>query len=256
MKKTLWIPLVLILLALTVESSAQQTWRLRRYEGQVYLATTSMYGDIGLANKPFANLFNGVRPSAGFTARYALTRNIGAAVDLSYLMYGGKDEVGSSHGRVYSFMTNAFQHTARIEMYVLGQDVRYRSAAMYNRRGMVNNFNKLNMYLYAGLGGSLSKARIYDLNNDRAEPLTNPGYHPEMQYAVVFPVGAGLKWALDARWSMGTEFGYQFTLTDKLDGYAPVASQYNDSYYVISLRAIYKLRNDRRNMPIFNKLYR
>ncbi len=255
MKRNTWVLLIFLLL-LGGSDVFAQSWRLRRYEGQLYLGSTTMHGDIGLANKSLLNNFNGIRPSAGFIARYALTRDLGVSLDLSYMMYGGRDQEGSSHNRLYSFTTNAFQHTLRLEYYLLGSNKRHTSSAIYNRRGMVNSFSKVNLYMYLGIGGTLSKAVVHDLRNEGREPLNNPGYHPEMQYAVVFPVGAGFKWAVNARWSLGTEIGYQFTFSDKLDGYAPAASRYKDSYYILSLRVIYKLRNNRANRPVFNRLYR
>jgi len=62
--------------------------------------------------------------------------------------------------------------------------------------------------------------------------------------------------SIDPRWSVGLELGYQFTLSDKLDGYEPVFSNYNDSYYLLTLKAIYRVRNNRYGRPIFNKYYR
>ncbi len=86
--------------------------------------------------------------------------------------------------------------------------------------------------------------------------LSNPGYNNNSNYTAVFPLGAGVKWAIDPRWSIGAEMGYQFTLSDYLDGYASQWSKYNDSYFLTSVKAIYKIRNDRNGRPIFKKLYR
>jgi len=51
--------------------------------------------------------------------------------------------------------------------------------------------------------------------------------------------------------------GYQFTTTDLLDGYAPEGvSKHNDSYYLITVKAVYRIRNDKNGRPVFNKYYR
>jgi opacity protein-like surface antigen len=131
-----------------------------------------------------------------------------------------------------------------------------RGAGIYNRRGMVNNYNRIYLYLFAGAGGVLSSATVKDLNNDGLEPVENPGYFPGSQYSFAFPLGAGFKFSIDPRWSVGVELGYQFTLSDKLDGYAPAASQHNDSYYLLSVKGVYRIRNDKNGRPIFNKYYR
>ena len=33
-------------------------------------------------------------------------------------------------------------------------------------------------------------------------------------------------------------------------------SKYNDSYYLLTVKAIYRIRNDKNGRPIFNKYYR
>jgi len=254
MKNKLWIPIIALLLITSVDSYGQR-WKLRRYEMDAYVGVVSFHGDIGLANKPFANTFNGMRPSFGVIPRFMIRENLAVSLDLGYLMYGGKDEEGSSHGRYYSFNSHAFQHIARVEFFIIGPRTAPITGAMYNRRGMVNNYNKIFVYAYAGAGGVLSKATVKDVNTGE-EPITNPGYNNNMVYGAVFPLGAGVKWAIDPRWSIGVELGYTFSTSDLLDGYASQYSNYNDSYYLTSVKAIYKIRNDKQGRPIFKKLYR
>ena len=255
MKKRLWIPVIALLLVTSVDGWGQR-WKLRRYELDMYVAGVAFHGDIGLADKPFANMFNGFRPSFGVTPRFMVTQNIAVALDLSYTMYGGKDEEGSSHGRYYSFNTNAFVHGVRGELYVLGTRENIFAGGIYNRRGMVNEYNRLYLYLFGGASGILSKSHVKDLNNGGEEPLSNPGYNNNLVYSLVFPVGVGAKFEIDPRWSIGAEFGYCFSLSDYLDGYASEWSKYNDSYYLASVKAILKIRNDKNGRPIFKKLYR
>jgi hypothetical protein len=255
MKRTFWI-LIAALLLLTATDASGQRWKLRRYEAEVYASLVSFHGDIGLADRPLANNFNGMRPSIGVIPRFLIRRDLAVSLDLGYLMYGGKDEEGSSHNRLYSFNTNAFQHFARLEYYVLGEVGGRGGSAIYNRRGMVNNYNKLYLYVYAGAGGILSKAKVKDLNNNGEEPLENPGYDNGFKYSAGFPVGGGIKFSIDPRWSVAVELGYQFTLSDYLDGYSSQYSKYNDSYYLTSVKAIYRIRNDKNGRPVFSKYYR
>lgn len=255
MMKKLLIPLIALLLFTSVDSFGQR-WRLRRYEVDAYVAAITMHGDIGKANENFANMFNGVRPSVGITPRFFLAERVSVALDLAWAMYGGTDDPESSHGRYYSFNSNAFVHGLRGEFYILGTEKRMFSGAVYNRKGMVNNYNKLYLYGYGGVSGILSKSKVKDLNNDGEEPINNPGYNNNAVYSVVFPLGLGAKFSLDPRWSIGAELGYSFSLSDELDGYASEWSEYNDSYYNISVKAIYKIRSDKNGRPIFKKLYR
>jgi hypothetical protein len=246
--------LLATLLILASADAGAQRWRLMRYEADIYLAGVSFHGDIGLADKPLANMINGFRPSVGIAPRFYLRRNVAVSLDLGYLMYGGKDEEGSSHNRLYSFNSHAFQHFARIEYYILGEAGGRGGTAIYNRRGMINDFNRINLYVFGGAGGIMSKAKVKDENGE--EPLSNPGYDHSLKYGAAFPVGAGFKMSIDPRWSVGLELGYQFTLSDWLDGYSSKYSNYNDSYYLTTIKAIYRIRNDRNGRPIFTRYYR
>ena len=255
MKNKLWLPIIAILLLTSVDSHGQR-WKLRRYEVDAYIAGVAFHGDIGKANEPFANMVNGFRPSIGIMPRLYVLENVTLALDLAWLMYGGKDDEVSSHGRYYSFNTNAFVHGIRAEYYILGTRGPSITGAIYNRRGMVNSYNKIFLYIYGGASGVLSKAKVKDLANDGEEPISNPGYNNKLQYSGVFPVGVGTKWQIDPRWSIGAEFGYNYSLSDYLDGYASQWSEYKDSYYTISVKGILKIRNDRNGRPILKRLYR
>lgn len=253
MKRILWIFIPVMLTFTGIDANAQR-WKLRRYEVDFGLSAVPFYGDIGLANRPFANAFNGLRPSLGVTPRFFIRQNMAVSLDLSYLMFGGQDKEGESHSRVYSFNANVFQHYARMEYYLVGTG-RQRGSGIYNRRGMINNYNRLIVYLYAGAGGILSSAIVTDEEGN--EPLDNTGYYPGMQYGLGFPVGGGFKMNLDPRWSIGLEMGYHFTTTDLLDGYSKEEfSNYNDTYYLVTFKAVYRIRNDRNGRPVFNKYYR
>jgi len=255
MKKHLLILSAAVFIFTSYDASGQR-WRLRRYEADLYASAVSFHGDIGLADRPLANNFNGMRPTLGIKPAYRLNRDLSVCLDLAFIMYGGSDKEGSTHGRLYSFTTMGFQHVARMEYYIIGEGRRFFSGAIYNRRGMINSYNQLYLYAFAGAGGVLSKAKVKDLNNGGEEPLSNPGYDNNMHYTPVFPLGGGIKFSVDPRWSLGLEIGYQFSLSDYLDGYASTWSQYNDSYYLTSVKAIYHIRNDRSGRPVFRRLYR
>ena len=253
MKKSFWVAVITILLFAFSDAQGQR-WRLMRYEADLYISGVAFHGDIGLANRHLMNNINGYRPSIGFKPGFRVNQEITISLDLMYLMYGGKDEEGSTHIRTFTFNSHAFQHAVRAEYYIFGENRRLFSGALYNRRGMINNYNKVYVYAFAGVGGLLVKPKVKD--QDGVEPFYNRFYDPGFHYTATFPLGAGMKWALDPRWSIGVELGYQFTLSDYLDGYASPFSEYKDSFYLNSVKMIYKIRNDRNNRPTFRKLYR
>jgi hypothetical protein len=255
MKNKLWLPVIALLLITSVDGFSQR-WKLRRYELDLYVAGVAFHGDIGEANKPIANMVNGFRPSFGVTPRFMLTQNIAVALDLGYYMYGGKDDPDSSHGRYFSFTSHAFVSGVRGEYYILGTKENIFAAGMYNKRGMVNSYNRLFLYAYGGVSGVLSKSHIKYAETGESIPEDTPGYNNNFVYSAVFPVGLGVKFEIDPRWSIGFEAGYNFSLSDYIDGYASEWSEYNDSYYTFSVKGIYKIRNDKNGRPVFKKLYR
>ena len=255
MKMKIWIPLIVILLLASLDSYSQR-WKLERYEADLYVSAVAFHGDIGLAHQNFLNNFNGMRPSFGFNPKFQVLRDLKVGLDLSYVVYGGKDKEGSTHSRVYSFNSHAFQHLVRVEYYILGLGRSDITGAIYNRRGMINNYNQLFLYAFAGGGGVLAKPKVKDLNNNGEEPLDNPGYDNNWHYAAVFPLGIGIRFQIDPRWSIGGEIGYQFTTSDWLDGYSSKYSKFNDSFYLLSVKGVYHIRNERNGKPIFRKLYR
>jgi len=255
MKNKLWVSVIALLLITSVDGFSQR-WKLRRYEVDMYVAGVAFHGDIGKANEPIANMFNGFRPSLGVTPRFMATQNIAVAIDLAYCMYGGTDDEVSSHGRYFSFNSNAFVHGIRGEYYILGTKENIFAAGMYNKRGMVNSYNRLFLYVFGGVSGVLSKSTVKYAETGEAIPEDTPGYNNNAVYSAVFPVGAGVKFEIDPRWSVGFEAGYSFSLSDEIDGYASDYSEYNDSYYIFSVKGIYKIRNDKNGRPILKKLYR
>ena len=143
------------------------------------------------------NNFSGFRPDVGFKTGLKITRDMVVSIYLGLIMYGGKLEEKSSYINDYSFNSAAFQHTLRMEYYVIGEGRSVRPGSLFNRRGMINTQRRFYLYGFAGAGGVLSKSKIRDLSNGGEEPLANPGYNNDFQYGYVFPMGGGLKfvWA-------------------------------------------------------------
>jgi hypothetical protein len=108
---------------------------------------------------------------------------------------------------------------------------------------MLNNYSDIHLYLFGGIGGVLSNPK----------PLKdfNLIIRDDQKFGLVFPLGVGVKYSIDTKWSIGAEFGPRFTLTDGIDGYVSDFSDHNDFYYFTSINAIYKLRSDRRGLPVF-----
>ena len=256
MKNNHLILIISFLLILFSVDGFGQRWKLRRYEVGFGVGSTHSHVDIGPQNKEINNFFNGARPNVSLDVRFKISPSFAVNLDLGYLNMAGKDIDEPTRGRNYSFVSHNFEHTVRGEYYILGEGRAFGSQANYNRRGMVNNYNKVYLYVFTGFGGIMSKGSVKDMDNGDLPPDGNPGYDNNMHYGLVIPVGAGLKYTISAVWSLNLEAGYRWSSSDYLDSYASAFSKYNDNYYTTSFKALYKIRNNRKGRPIFRKYAR
>lgn len=241
-----------ILLILIIPAKVEgQRWRLQRYEAGLGVGTTHPFMDIGsdadaLKSFQLTDTRFMVAPHIGFK----VLENLTVKLDLNYLMIGGRD--GGTRTRDYSYTSHCFEPILRVDYVIIGGGKSPGMSAKFNKRGMVNNFGTSQVYVYAGGGGIFSKAKVKDTNGE--EIITNPNYHNNLTGGFVLPAGIGYKMVVNAYFDVSVEFGGRISTSDRIDGYWNVAaSQYNDRYFVSSFKAIYKISNDRRGLPVFKK---
>ncbi len=250
MIKKWWI-FILLLAFMLPENADAQRWKLRRYEGVIGLSTSHPFMDIaGSAEGLKSFHWQGTRPNITAGLRFKILENLSVGTDLSYLMFGGIDL--EDRLSVHSFMTHSFEHVLTVQFDFINQGKPLGStSAVYNRRGMVNNFTGIGAYIFAGFGGIMTKSIARDSNNEIVED--DQFFNNNLNYGIVFPMGLGIDYALNSYWSISFEVGGRFTLSDLLDGYATPFSEYDDRYILTCFKAKYKIRNDRRGLPVFSK---
>jgi len=252
-KRNLFI--IFILLTVFTVSSYGQKWKLRRYEASICIGTSNFYGDIGPSSNTETGMFKDVqlqytRPSMALGLRYKLAGDMAVKMNLIYGFVKGSDlgslNWGENH-RSYSFTSTIFEPSFQFEYYLIPESRSTGSAALFNRRGMVNNYSKVYLYLFGGIGGVIGNPYIKD-STGIIVPLKSFS-----KFGIAFPLGIGLKYTIDSKWSLGFELGRRFTTTDYIDGIKPPSSQHKDIYDFGMFSAIYKIKTDRRGMPIFGK---
>ncbi|MEZ5072773.1 MAG: hypothetical protein R2751_17915 [Bacteroidales bacterium] len=266
MTKKFRVLVLFVLVLLPLNSQAQMLWRILRYEGGVGLGSVQPFTDIGPASNEFSNFFNGTRPNLTLDFRYKLDPMVALKLDLGYVWIGGRDVASDNHARpipgtlgnadfLYAFGTHAFEHTIRLELYALG-DGRFRtSGAIYNRKGMLNDFNTLYVYGFIGAGGVLHKSKVYEAGN-RGNDLSGQveGVNTNLLWTPVIPIGIGVKYSISSKWTVGGEIGYRYFMGDFLDGYSDsYFSEYDDYYYLLSAKILYRIRAGRSGLPTFKK---
>lgn len=239
-------------------SGFSQKWKLTRYEAIVGIGSANFFGDVG-GVPPKENWFGlkdislfTTRPSIYLGARYKIEQDKAVKLNIIFAWFNRKDNPNVNYQSIrnYSFNTFVSEQSVQFEYSFINEDQRKFSFALFNRRGMINNFSKINFYGFAGLGGLLFIPSLKGNSNSSYETIkTTTGY------TVVIPVGLGLKLIYNNKYSFGFEFGGRYALSDYLDGLTTKFSSYNDVYYFGIFNVVYRLKTTRKGYPIIFRSY-
>ena len=248
---------LLILATLCISSTIySQRWKLKRYEAVIGVGTTNIFSDLG--GRVDASMFfieditfRDTRPSIYTGARYKINQKLSTKLALIYGYGKTEDFEGSrNEGRQFLAKTHLIELSGHFEFYLIQETKRYRSAAMYNRRGMLNNYSTISAYIFGGIG--LTK---YWTTLER-EPRPTDTYDDRDKFIPSFPLGVGLKYILSDKWMIGYEIGGRYTFCDFIDGVTTPYSKHNDIYWISTFNLNYRIKTSRRGLPLFLDRYR
>jgi hypothetical protein len=251
--------IVFLFIIFLIDPVNGQRWKLRRYEVGGGIGITQVFGDIGgsAETKNWYGLkdikIDETRLAFDAFGRYKIDPVYSVKVN-TILGFGNGKDAGSRNDRGREYKTMLFELSAQTEYYFIGEEKRYRSAAIYNRRGMLNNYSSFCAYGFLGLGMVYSHAHVTYTTFD-------PGPYDVIKnnnIGAIVPFGLGLKYIIDDRWLVNSELGYRYTFTDYIDGFTQTHdSKHNDIYYFLTLSVSYRLESSRRGLPsIFDKANR
>jgi hypothetical protein len=264
-------PLLLILLCVSLSANAQ-SWKLMRYEVMGGIGTANMFGDI--AGSPEANLLGlkdlfilQSRPSFTTAVRFKINHRFSARLNLIYgitTVKGKNSNVTEEIDNLRSTLTarsNIIEFSPQLEYYFLREERKAKSAAIFNRRGMVNNYATFSAYAFSGVGGVFYKSKLIDEAGNFTSLFPNH-IHTSPGLTVVIPAGVGVKYIISGRYVIGFEIGGRYAFSDKLDTYMTPAGELNpesypngktanDVYYFTSVNLSYKIRTARNGLPEF-----
>lgn len=261
MMKKIFILALAIGFALPQDAEGQR-WRTRRYEANFGGGIAQHYGDIGgsLSTENYLG-FNDIqlkftRPvvTAGF--KYRINRRFYARANLASAYLSGNDkgaapEATRANGG-YAFKSLIFEPAAMVDFYILPEGYMAGTNALFNRKGMINGFSEINLYVFTGVGGVLSFPKVTYINT--GEEVIDDGYLPpdakQRKFGLVLPFGIGIKYNLSGAWTASVEYGRRYSFTDNIDGYTSKFSKANDMYDFTTFTVGYKIRTDRRGRPI------
>lgn len=248
---------LLILATLCISSTIySQRWKLKRYEAVIGIGTTNIFSDLGGrvdAGMLFIEdiTFRDTRPSIYTGARYKINQRTSAKLALIY-GYGKTEDFEGSRNDHRQFLakTHLFEVSGHFEYYLIQETKRYRSAAMFNRRGMLNNYSTISAYIFGGIG----LTKYWTTLEREARPTDT--YDDRNKLIPAFPLGVGLKYIISDKWILGYEIGGRYTFCDYIDGFKPSASKHNDIYWISAFNLNYRIKTSRRGLPLFLDRYR
>lgn len=245
-------PAVVFSLFIVIGCYSQQ-WKLKRIEAIMGIGTTNVYSDLGGAPNASSVLFiqditfRSTRPSIYGGLRYRLNPKTTVKVSLIYGYSTTKDFAGSRNElRGFSSTTQLAEFSANYEYYFLAEHRSIRSAAMFNRRGMINDYSSFGAYVFIGVGTTVFKPNLkFD------EPRPGDKYKNNLGITATIPVGLGIKYILSDKWILGYELGYRQTTSDFLDGFISPSSRRPDIYWISTFNLSFRIPTSRRGLPIF-----
>src|SRR4030042_3871614 len=151
--------ILILLLSFSISEGYAQKWKLRRYEAVAGIGTAHYFGDIGGTadkNNLFGikdiELFN-TRPSFYLGVRYKIRNNMAVKANFIFGFLKGDDAGSKNNERNCAFTSKIFEPSAQFEFSIISEEQKYRTNAMFNKRGMINNYSHYNIYAFVGIGG-------------------------------------------------------------------------------------------------------
>ncbi len=242
---------IFIILIFFSEAIFAQAWKLTRYEATIGIGSANFFGNIGGA-KTESNLFGlkdiqllKTRPSLFLGARYKLEDNQAIKLNIDFAWVSSSDAGSKNAKRNYKSNSFFAEQSVQYEYSIIKDNRRQFSFALFNRRGMINNYSKMNLYVFAGLGSLIYKPWF------TGKLIPNDTAINKIGITMVFPAGIGLKIILSYRYSVGFELGGRYTLSHTLDGLdTKQFNKHNNVYYLGSINLVYRIRTSIRGYPV------
>lgn len=231
--------------------SFSQAWKVRRFEIWGGLSVFQFYGDIG-GSASANNLYglkdiklNSTRPGFNIGASFRLEERIYLHGTNTFGFLSASDKNSRNSSRDYAFSAIADEISIQGVVFLIKENQNYYYSIM-KKRGGLNKINRpLSVYVFAGFGGLFYKTFPKD------NLVGSPRFDNTQVLTLTAPLGIGAKLAFSPKVSYGVELGARYVFSDQLDGLTTQYSKYNDLYYIINIKVIYRLYKGRGLKQIF-----
>lgn len=235
MKKQVIIFCCLLLISVFAFSQVRNKYK---YEFIGGIGPTGFLGDLGGANQNGSHFikdynFNSTRFNLNAGVRYRTKSRFAFKGVLTYAMVSGNDGLTKDpirHNRNLNFRSPIIELSAQAEYYFIDE----KTKSLYSIAGLKSKKKKrkVTAYLFAGIGlffynpKEKLNGEWYSLRKYHVEGQGLPGGPKQFSnFNLAIPMGLGMRYAINKRWSVGAEFGVRKTFTDYIDG---VSGRYYD----------------------------
>jgi len=236
MKRETHIFIYLMLLSALVFSQSKNKYK---YEFIGGVGPTGFLGDLGGSSQSGSHFlkdynFNSTRFNINAGLRYKkITSAFGFKGMLTYAMVSGDDALTEDkirHNRNLNFRSSIIELSVQAEYYFIGEKTKnlYSIGGLHSKK----KTRKLTAYLFSGIGVFYynPKEKLngtwYSVKQYHTEGQGLPGGPKQFSnFSVCIPVGLGVRYAINKRFSIGAELSVRKTFTDYIDG---VSGRYYD----------------------------
>lgn len=243
---------LLILFLVITFSGYSQVWKMKRLEIWGGVSVFQYFGDIG-GSADKSTWFGlkdiklrSTRPGFNIGVSYRLTERFYVHGTNALGFFAATDKNSRNDGRDYAFFALANELSVQGAYYILKENQNYYYSIMRMRGGLRRINQPISVYTFAGFGSTYSKHFAKD------KLVDTPRYSDNSTFTLAFPFGIGAKLAYTPKLSFGVELGARYVLSDRLEGLTTQASKHKDLYYVLNVKAIFRLTKGKGLKQIFN----
>jgi len=224
-----------------------QAWKLQRVEIYGSFTTFHYFGDIG-GSADQSSWFGlkdisirSTRPGFSSGIIYRLEEKIYLKADFSLGYLASTDKYSVNSARGHSFSSFANEVSLRGIFFIIPEsNQNYYYSVMQLRGGLKKLNQPFSLYAFLGVG-----SLFFNVSPNQSL-LVDSRFTKDQSFAMIFPVGVGVKFAFIPRISFGAELGARYVLSDYIDGFTTKNSKFNDVYYQFNFKVYYRFPRAKR----------
>jgi len=219
--------IVMLFVLFPLLSNAQSRFKSYRNEVHIGIGVSNFLGELGGANQIGTDGFRDLelletRLAFAVGLRHRMSERFSINPTFSYGRLSGDDDLTLEFFRRYrnlNFKTNIYELSCNLEIAI----IKDKMGARYRLKGVRGHkAYELSMYGFLGFGGFYFNPKgEYQDKWVELQPLRTENIrYNRLQFVV--PVGVGIKYGIDRRWSVGFQYGLRKTFTDYIDDVSTV----------------------------------